>query len=171
MTRRPTHQESRQICICGHPVSRHEMLGSHGHERCRMWLPGQFCECSNGDLRPVLEIHKSEVSAYHARRFQRSARGRERPHAVTGGVNHLRENEVPFTWLVTVCDWCHKNFGLVGPLFYALDEDGEIQRPHKPRTNGGTLSKDTGKHVMICAICDYNDQLATGYKEPEPGKR
>ena len=149
-----------EICICGHPTSRHELYGTP-YARCRLWMAKSTCNCDM-QSRPVLRVVDGNLS-----KFKRTARGHQRPHALTGAVHSVvNYDEGQVEWLITECDKCGGPFQ-GDPRFYVLDEDGAIQRPGKPRTNGGTLSVDTGKHVAICALCDYEDMMLTGYVGPD----
>lgn len=145
------------ICICGHPVINHSPLGGENrYARCQSKTIHR-CNCEM-HARAVLKIR-----AGGGTRFTRRARGYERPHALTGAIKNLHENGQEFIWLVTECDRCHGPFQ-GEPIAHTLDDGDQIQRPGQLRSDGGKLSKDTGKHILICAICDYEDMMRLGYK-------
>jgi hypothetical protein len=93
------------ICICGHPVKRHE-LPEREYARC-MSYPG-VCYCSGGiRVAGAVEedIEKPSGTQTNSRFFRRQwYSGCEPP--LIGGVERSAENGIDFVWKISVCDLC-----------------------------------------------------------------
>lgn len=131
--------ETVEICVCGHPVLRHELRGTE-YARCRMFMAGPLCECEMRS-KPVLIVDKSKQPY-----FKRTTRGSEYPHALNGAVEKAGLDAVE--WLVTHCDNCGSEVTDGSLKAMALDES-RTPMPHvKPYTR-----LDTGHHILVCVDC------------------
>lgn len=128
-----------KVCICGHPVSRHELVGTD-YARCRLYSTTP-CNCAE-KARAVLEVEPG-----HTRSFQRKARGKERPHALDAGLAKAVERGAKFSWLTLTCDSCGHN--VEGQETYALDDAGRPQGAWTP----GVVGVDSGRHARLCPGC------------------
>ena len=108
----------REICVCGHNVSRHTLVGTE-YARCESY-PG-MCYCSGGVrvAGGVLEsVEHPSGTQTNTRFFRRQWYvGGESP--LAGGIRRAEEAGIPFIWKVGVCDLCGderdcSNVGYVG---------------------------------------------------------
>lgn len=135
-----------EVCVCGHPVSRHELAGTE-YARCRSF-PG-VCRCSGGIRVAVLVEEDWERPSgtqtngkYFRRKFEM---GREHP--LDAGCRRLREEGIGYEWAVEDCDECGAELG-VGEDFSAT-----ALIESSVDSLGSTVLEITGRNLLLCADC------------------
>lgn len=170
--------ELRDICICGHAISRHSKLsiGDGEYAMCQVHVADRtaqntygtsHCGCSGG----VQIVARSEYIGP----FTRRARGWHEPHALTAGME-VAAGQGEIEWLDYQCARC----GTLGtgqtlrtmgvddagvPLRFSRDfRLTALGYPTKTDDEVAHLTQgpDTGKHGMFCAICIF--ELQTLYR-------
>lgn len=122
-----------EICVCGHQMSRHELVGTE-YVRCQKhpWK----CYCS-GESRAVLlvteEIEKPSGSQTVGKYF-RKTHGNGR-HPFNAGLARIIELGIEYEWIVDDCERC------------GLPRDGAFTA-----VNVGMSSE---KNELICEICVF----------------
>lgn len=121
------HGVDRQICSCGHAMSRHTVV--HGVVMCK---PARM-ECPCKRTRPVLETTDTRM-------FIRKTDGAGPAHALTRGIRAAIEKNKQVAWIVDlVCDRCQKPAEQIFPV---------------PVTqNGIATSYATGYDALLCSEC------------------
>lgn len=116
-----------RICLCGHPVGRHTVVG--GITFCK---PARM-ECPCKKCRPVIEVDD-------VRKFLRKTGGAGPLHALTLGIKSLAESGKKAKWIVDVsCDRCGATDTPVVPV---------------PVTQRGiAASHPTGYDALLCEKC------------------
>lgn len=125
--RQTVGERSREICVCGHPMSRHTVV--NGIVFCK---PSRM-ECPCKKARPVLE-------AEDMRAFLRKTAGSGPMHALTRGIAASAQKTKKVRWTIDLnCDRCGKATGKVIPT---------------PVTQSGiAVSYATGYDALLCADC------------------
>lgn len=121
------HGVDRQICICGHAMSRHTVI--HGVVLCK---PARM-ECPCKKARPVLETSDTRM-------FIRKTDGGGSAHALVRGIRAAVEKNKSVAWVVDlVCDRCGKADSNVVPT--AVTQTGKAS------------SRATGFDAFLCPDC------------------
>lgn len=133
------------ICVCGHPVSRHELAGTE-YARCqKMWS----CYCTGGvrvGLRVVEDVERPSGSQTNARFFRKMG-GAKKEHPFNAGLRKLVESGGTGYLGLECCDRCGIEV-----------TDLEIKRLTAVyATENGTpiLQKiySTGRNALVCDEC------------------
>lgn len=121
------HAVDRQICACGHPLSRHTIV--HGAVFCK---PARM-ECPCKHARPVIETNDTRM-------FIRKTDGAGSAHALSRGIRAAVEKDKSVAWIVDlVCDRCKKANPSIVPV---------------PVTQSGhAMSEPTGYDALLCPDC------------------
>jgi hypothetical protein len=121
------HGVDRQICACGHAMSRHTVV--HGAVFCK---PARM-ECPCKHVRPVIETEDTRM-------FIRKTDGAGSAHALSRGIRAAAEKGKSVAWIVDlVCDRCGTANNRVVPV---------------PVTqNGHATSHATGYDALLCPEC------------------
>ena len=118
-----------RICICGHPVKRHEFLSFLGSYECKP--NAQKCPCK----KPKPVARSGDI-----RLFLRSTRGDGHLHALGQGIVAAAKAEAHFEWITElICEICKEEKPVI-PV--ALDG------------RGYNLDKATEKNILICHDCN-----------------
>lgn len=142
------------ICICGHSVNRHQLVGK-SYARCVQIGPNP-CMCAMAS-RAVIQVRRGDDS--DMRHFRGAARGSQK-HPLTSGINASGE----IKWLTRTCDRCS---ALSDDLEASALDDYDIPMiGRKPETR-----HDTGKHQLLCPNCvtrarDRNNLGTSTYASP-----
>lgn len=123
---RPSKRDGR-ICLCGHGVSKHQIIG--GIVVCK---PSKMdCPCKK--VRAVLD-------AEDTRPFLRRTQGAGPLHALTRGIAALAASGKDAHWIIDLeCDRCHEHSNNLVPV---------------PVTqNGVAVSEPTGFDALLCPAC------------------
>ena len=121
------HPVNRQICVCGHPVSRHTV--AHGATYCK---PTRM-ECPCKSVRAVLETSDS-------RPFLRKTEGSGPFHALSRGIRAAIEKGLKISWMVEMkCDRC--------------GEEADNLFPTPVTQNGIATQYATGHDALLCRGC------------------
>ena len=124
---RSAGMKSKDVCVCGHPVSRH--TDTHGVVYCK---PTRM-ECPCKKVRPVLE-------AEDLRAFLRKTAGSGSQHALTRGMAASAQRSKKVKWVIDLkCDRCKKKVGRLVPT---------------PVTQSGiAVNYPTGYDALLCETC------------------
>jgi len=150
------------VCVCGHPVSRHELAKTE-YARCSVVYP-QKCHCVSevGGCRAVLRVEEnpdgSSMTKTYARFFKRH-HWVDKPleHPLTGGLRKAREVGVWVEWLIDTCDRCGLEWD--GDFVaLATDSEGKTQRE---------IREFVGKTILLCGICNSEDRYL--WEQSQPG--
>ena len=155
-----------EVCVCGHPVSRHELAKTE-YARCKIVYP-QRCHCVSGlgGCRAVIRVEEnpdgSNMTQTYARFFKRQHRV-EKPldHPLTGGIRKARERGVWVEWFVNTCDRCGQEWD-ADFVALAVDSEGETQRE---------LHELIGRTTLLCGICNSEDEYKFISRQEELGYR
>ena len=117
-----------RICICGHPVGRHEFITGLGKHACS--ANKNNCPCKN--LRAVIEVENARI-------FLRKTTGAGPLHALGHGILKAIESGQTVRWLVEQkCDRCGKESKL---------------SPVAVSSRGVVMNEATGLDALVCAEC------------------
>lgn len=124
---RRAYGNDRQICLCGHGVSRHTVVS--GVVFCK---PARM-ECPCKRVRPVLVTEDTRM-------FIRKTEGSGSAHALTRGIRAAVEKNKGVSWVVDLmCDRCGKSDNNVVPV--AVTQSGHAS------------SYATGYDALLCPDC------------------
>lgn len=131
------------ICVCGHPVSRHELAGTE-YARCNSY-PG-ICYCAGG-VRVAGAVVESVLtpsgSQTNGRFFRRQWYiGGESP--LAGGVAKASSSGVDFVWKIGRCDLCGEESSSENVGYVGLEGRGVFS---------WTARKPTDLVVVFCELC------------------
>lgn len=130
-----------EICVCGHPLSRHELVGTE-YVRCQKhpWK----CYCT-GESRTVLlvteEIEKPSGSQTVGKYFRRAIGANKHP--LNAGIVRLIDLGISYEWTISECEKC----GLPREEWEdltAIPVDGLA----------------SGKNLAVCGICIFEIEEA-----------
>lgn len=125
------------ICVCGHPVRRHELVGTE-YARCLSWANKSLrCQC---DERARVAV-RVERGGGHV--FRRKARGAEKPHMLDTSVELYTVAHVDkqIVWVILACERCGEAEGVET---WAMEADGILVQK---------AGADTGRHARLCGTC------------------
>jgi len=130
-----------EICACGHPLGRHELVGTE-YVRCQKHLWKCYC---TGDSRVVLLVNetleKPSASQTNAKYFRRVRKPGIMGHPLNAGLSRIQELDVPYEWTIDECESC----GLTRETdLTAIHVDGIV----------------SGKHQGVCGICIFEIEEA-----------
>lgn len=134
-----------EVCICGHPVSGHEMAGTE-YARCKKhpWN----CYCSNsGGIRVALVVEESIENPTGPQtngRFFRKTFHAYGEHPLNKSYERVKEEGLNFRWVVEYCDECGEDY----PEFIAVVADLE----GRPVIGSGSMLF-TGRSALLCEPC------------------
>lgn len=135
----PRKVEFLDICVCGHTVSRHELVGTE-YARClSRSYKSLRCQC-NERSRVAVQVEKGGGQV-----FRRKARGSERPHVLDTTIELYKTAHVnkQVVWVIAACERCGVAEGVET---WAMESDGmHVQA-------AGSL-EDTGRHARLCGTC------------------
>lgn len=133
-----------EVCACGHPVSRHELVGTE-YARCSSY-PGK-CYCSGGVrvAGAVIEDVEHPSGTKTNGRFFRRRWGVGRISPLIGGIEKASEGGVDFHWKIDKCDLCGESWsGSWGVGYLTLDGRGWFTW----KANGVT-----DVETFVCGLC------------------
>lgn len=139
-----------EICICGHPVARHDLPGTD-YSHCMNWSSNGKCYCTGGIRPAIWAVEKEEnpnMTATVARFFKRQFRT-DNPgaHPLNGGIARAREEGYEIEWAVDNCDRCgDERYGDL--IAWNVDSEDKPQRQFR---------EITGRSILICTNCDLED--------------
>ena len=126
----PQRPTNREICLCGHPMSKHEELTA-GAKTCvtsNLW-----CPCSE----PFAIVEVDDV-----RYFMRQSHGRGSKHALTIGLRNLQKAG-------------KRSQLLINPhCFMCKDQERPIEIVGIDR-NGGLAISSAPVNLLVCEACTY----------------
>ena len=117
----------RQICICGHPMKRHDIFNGY-----------TFCVVSRANCRCAFPIAVLEAAKIKPFRFASTGYGKR--HALTKGVHAIIKQGIPARWLVDLqCMRCSAT---------------DLELHAAPISSTDKISNDSGhRNVLICMPC------------------
>ena len=130
-----------EICACGHPLSRHELVGTE-YVRCQKhpWR----CYCT-GESRVVLLVNETlerpSGSQTNGKYFRRAVG--EKKHPLNSGLSRIQDIGIRYEWVVEECEKC----GLPREEWEdvtAIQVDGLV----------------SGKNQVVCGICIFEIEEA-----------
>lgn len=126
------HQRDNRICICGHPISRHNhLVGAEHLIECKP--TAMTCRCKQEHIRPVIEV--SDM-----RDFLRKTTGNGKMHALGRGMAASFAKGHKVEWIVPIsCDGCGATDVQVSPV--NVDANGLVR------------DRETGISRLLCSVC------------------
>lgn len=127
-----------EICVCGHPMSRHELVGTE-YVRCQKHPWKCFC---TGESRTVLLVGESVArpsgSQTNGKYFRRITGTGVSGHPFNAGLSRIIDEGISYEWTVDECERC-----------------GLPREPWEDFTAIHMNGLSSEKHQVICGICKY----------------